>query len=155
MLFTLKRKLYIKRTNIMTINNTTITKGFIIAGLMNTTVLIFSKFFTNTVINEADPVVMSNFGLLMILIWGLAYMSIAKNYSKVTWLVGVFAIATFIYGCIWINWVLTNTISNVFEKDLMAGAFFAIYGVNDWLFFIFFTTVFIRLLKEKTHLLKN
>ena len=135
----------------MTINNTTITKGFIIAGLMNATVLVFSKFFTNTVINEADPVVMSNFGLLMIFIWGLAYMSIAKSYTKVKWLVGVFAIEKLIYGCIWINWVLNNTIANVFEKDVMAGVFYAIYGINDWLFFIFFTIVFVRLLKEKTH----
>jgi len=56
----------------MIIKKTTITKGFIIAGLMNATVLIFSKLFTNSTIPEFDPQVMSNFGLLMILIWGLA-----------------------------------------------------------------------------------
>jgi hypothetical protein len=63
----------------MIIKKTTITKGFIIAALMNATVLIFSKLFTNSTIPEFDPQVMSNFGLLMILIWGLAYMSVAKK----------------------------------------------------------------------------
>ncbi|MDA7863098.1 hypothetical protein N9953_02090 [Akkermansiaceae bacterium] len=36
-------------------------------------VLLFSKGLTNEAINEADPVVMSNFGLVMIMVWGLAY----------------------------------------------------------------------------------
>jgi hypothetical protein len=52
----------------MTIKKSTITKGFIIAGLMNATVLIFSRLFTNSIIPEVDPNVMSNFGLLMIFI---------------------------------------------------------------------------------------
>ena len=48
--------------------------GFIAAGLMNIgSVLLFSRGFTNSAINTADPVVMSNFGLLMIVVWGLAY----------------------------------------------------------------------------------
>jgi hypothetical protein len=53
----------------MKVKNTTITKGFIISGLMNASVLIFSRLFTNSTIPEFDPNVMSNFGLLMILIW--------------------------------------------------------------------------------------
>ncbi|WP_282068284.1 hypothetical protein [Olleya namhaensis] len=52
----------------MNLENKTITTGFIIAGLMNSSVLIFSRFFTNTTIPEFDAQVMSNFGLLMIFI---------------------------------------------------------------------------------------
>jgi len=133
----------------MTIKNTTITKGFIISGLMNASVLIFSRLFTNSTIAEFDPNVMSNFGLLMILIWGLAYISVAKSYDKVKWLVGIFAIEKLIYGCVWIHWILNNTISEVYEKDLMAGVFYSIYGINDWVFFIFFVVVFLRLSKLK------
>ncbi|WP_373524330.1 hypothetical protein [Aquiflexum sp.] len=129
----------------MTIKSKTITKGFIIAGLLNMTVLVFSRFFTNSVIPESDPDVMSNFGLLMIVIWGLAYISIAKNYHNVKWLVGVFAVEKFIYGLIWIKWILNNNVLDVFAKDKMAGMFYAIYGVNDWIFFIFFILVFFRL----------
>lgn len=133
----------------MTIKNTTITKGFITSGLMNASVLIFSRLFTNATIPEFDPIVMSNFGLLMILIWGLAYLSVAKKYHEVRWLVGIFAIEKLIYGCVWINWMLNNTISDVYEKDIMAGVFYSIYGVNDWVFFAFFALVFIRISKSK------
>ncbi len=133
----------------MTIKNATITKGFIIAGLMNATVLIFSRLFTNPTIPEFDPNVMSNFGLLMILIWGLAYISVAKNYQKVKWLVGIFAVEKFIYGFVWTNWMLNNSISGVYEKDIMAGMFYSIYGINDWVFFVFFILVFFRISKLK------
>ena len=135
----------------MTIKSETITKGFVAAGLMNMAVLLFSRFFTNAVIPESDPAVMSNFGLLMIVVWGLAYISIAKNYHTVKWLVAVFAVEKFIYGFIWIQWMLNNNVSDVFAKDKMAGIFYAIYGANDWMFFIFFLLVFIRLMNNSNH----
>ncbi|MBG6062720.1 hypothetical protein IWX83_002521 [Flavobacterium sp. CG_9.1] len=133
----------------MIIKKTTITKGFIIAGLMNATVLIFSKLFTNSTIPEFDPEVMSNFGLLMILIWGLAYMSVAKEYHQVRWLVGIFVIEKFIYGFIWTNWIINNNVYDVYKKDVLAGLFYSIYGINDWVFFIFFLSVFIHLFRTK------
>jgi len=129
----------------MTMKSKTITKGFVIAGLINMSVLVFSKFFTNPVISEFDPDVMSNFGILMIVIWGLAYISVAKNYYNVKWLVAVFVVEKFIYGFAWIRWMLTNSVLDVFAKDKMAGIFYATYGINDWLFFIFFLLVYIRL----------
>ncbi|WP_185956510.1 hypothetical protein [Changchengzhania lutea] len=129
--------------------NTTIIKGFIIAGLMNASVLVFSRLFTNLTIPEVDPNVMSNFGLVIILIWGLAYISVAKNYHQVKWLVGVFAIEKLIYGCTWAYWILNNSISDVYEKDVMAGLFYSIYGVNNWVFFVFFLLVFFQLVNAK------
>jgi len=132
----------------MAIKNTAITQGFIIAGLMNLSVLIFSRFFTNTTIPEVDPEVMSNFGLLMIVLWGLAYISVAKNYQNLKWLVGVFAIEKFAYGFNWAKWMLNNNISDVYEKDTMAGIFYSIYGVNDWVFFVFFLFVFLRIFRK-------
>ena len=133
----------------MTIKDSTITKGFLLAGLMNLSALLFSRFFTNSTINEVDPAVMSNFGLLMIVIWGLAYMSVAKNFHAVKWLVGVFAVEKFIYGCVWANWMINNDLKEVFKKDTMAGMFYSVYGINDWLFFLFFTWVFIYLFRLK------
>jgi len=131
-------------------NSINITRGFVIAGLMNMSVLVFSRFFTNPVIPELDPVVMSNFGLLMIVIWGLAYISVAKNYQYVKWLVGIFAIEKLIYGYTWINWISNNSIDEAYAKDLFAGIFYSIYGINDWIFFLFFSYVFISLLRKRT-----
>ena len=83
----------------MPIKNETINKGFVLAGIMNIIgVLVPSRCFTNAVIPAVDTVVMSNFGLLMIIIWGLVYISVSKNYDKVKWLVCVFVIEKLIYG---------------------------------------------------------
>lgn len=131
---------------IMKTNNETIGKGFVLAGITNITgVLLSSHCFTNPTIAAVDTVVMSNFGLLMIVIWGLAYISVFKIYDKVKWLVGVFAVEKFIYGFVWTKWMLNNNLSNVFEMDKSAGLFYATYGINDWVFFIFFSLVFICL----------
>ncbi len=132
----------------MNSQSTTISKGFIIAGVMNLSVLIFSRFFTNDTIPEFDREVMSNFGLVMIVLWGLAYISIAKIYQKLKWLVAIFAIEKLAYGIIWILWIFNNNLSDVYDKDIMAGVFYAIYGINDWLFFLFFMFVFITLSKH-------
>lgn len=123
--------------------------GFIISGVINIfAVLILSRFFTNTAISKHDPVVMSNFGLLMIILWGFAYISLARDYAKIKWIVAVFAIEKLIYGIVWINWRLQNDVSSIFDEDIMAGIFYSIYGINDLLFFIFFSFVFIKLLRK-------
>jgi len=136
----------------MTLKNSTITKGFIAAAIANIAgVLIFSKFFTNSVISDFDPVVLSNFGLLMIVVWGFAYLSVSKIYSKVKWLVAVFAVEKLIYGIVWINWLVNNDLSAVYTKDTMAGVFYTVYGMNDWIFFIFFLYVFVGLMFGKNN----
>jgi hypothetical protein len=132
----------------MNIKDGLITKGFILSGLMNIFgVLVFSRFFSNTVIPEYDTQAMSNFGLLMIVVWGFVFISVSKTYYKVKWLIGVFAIEKLIYATHWTNWMLNNTLSEVFAKDKMAGIYYAIYGINDWLFFVFFLIVFIQLIR--------
>ena len=135
----------------MKISKEVIAKGFVLSGIMNIGgTLIFSRFFTNDSIPAADPVVMSNFGLLMIVLWGLVFLSISQKYEQLNWLIGVFAIEKFIYGLNWINWISNNDLSAVFSKDQMAGIFYAVYGINDWLFFLFFLFVFIKLFKFKS-----
>ena len=122
-----------------------IEKGFILSGLINIFATLFSsRFFTNTYIAEFDDVVMSNFGLLMIMVWGLAYVAVAKNFEKVKWIVGVFAVEKLIYGFVWIKWLMNNDLSSVYEKDFSTGIFFSVYGLNDWVFFLFFSYVFIQ-----------
>lgn len=133
----------------MTINNKLISKGFILAGIMNCSVLFFSRGFTNKIINTYDPDVMSNFGMVMILIWGLAYISVAYKFQNVKWLVLIFAIEKLIYGCVWLQWITTNDVSKVYDEDKMSGIFYSIYGINDWLFCVFFLYVFIRLLRQQ------
>lgn len=132
----------------MKLNSKLITYGFLVAGASNMLVLIFSKFFTNETINKYDPSVMSNFGLLMIVVWGCAYIAVSKSYRHVPWLVAVFAIEKLCYGYVWIQWLLENSVAQVYNEDTFAGIFFAVYGANDWIFCAFFTVVFISLQRK-------
>lgn len=134
----------------MKITTELLTKGFIAAGLMNVFgVITFSRIFTNTVIPEFDSQAMSNFGLLMIVIWGLVFIAVSKNFQHLKWLIAVFTLEKLIYATHWTKWMTTNNLRDVFEKDKMAGIFYTIYGINDWIFFTFFLFVFIRLTPER------
>ncbi|MDB4568493.1 hypothetical protein N9082_01615 [Akkermansiaceae bacterium] len=124
-------------------------KGLFAAVAMNIGgVLLFSKGLTNEAINEADPVVMSNFGLVMIMVWGLAYAGAAAIRSNISWLLAAFAIEKLIYGFVWVKWLSANSLSALYEKDLFAGIFYSIYGFNDLTFMLFFAWAFVAQRRE-------
>lgn len=131
-------------------NRSLIRNGLIAAGLMNVGgVLLFSRAFTNVAINRADPVVMSNFGLLMILVWGLAYLGAAAVNSSIKWLAGAFAFEKLIYVVVWVRWLSGNSLTQLYSEDLFAGAFFTIYGANDFIFMLFFASIFFSQSRSK------
>ncbi len=123
-------------------NKTLIRNGFIAAGLMNIGgVLLFSRLFTNSAISRADPVVMSNFGLLMIMVWGLAYVGAAAVTSNMKWLAGAFALEKLVYVIVWLKWLSASSLSQTYADDVFAGVFFSIYGANDFICMLFFAWV--------------
>ena len=118
--------------------------GLIAAALMNIGgVLIFSRAFTNIAINNADPIVMSNFGLVMIAVWGLAYLAAAAINSNIKWLVGAFAIEKLVYVVVWMRWHLENSLAQLYSTDIFAGIFYSIYGLNDLVFMLLFAKMFL------------
>lgn len=124
-------------------SKTLVRSGFIAAGIMNIAgVLLFSRLLTNTAINEADPVVMSNFGLVMIAVWGLAYLGAASIGASVRWLAAAFAVEKLVYVVVWAMWHARNSVATLVARDLFAGVFFVIYGLNDLVFMMFFSWVF-------------
>ncbi len=121
-----------------------IDKGLIAAALMNIMgVLIFSRALTNSAINNADPVVMSNFGLVMIVVWGLAYLAAATMASNIRWLAGAFALEKLVYVVVWVRWLSVNSLTDLYATDVFAGIFYSIYGINDLVFMLFFTYIFL------------
>lgn len=120
-------------------------KGFLIAGLSNILgVVICSKVFTNDVMLATQPDVMGYFGLISIILWGLAYISVSKSYKQVPWLVGVFVIEKLVYVIAWLAFITSNSLSAIYEQDVLAGAFYTIYGVNDFIFMLFFSFIFLK-----------
>ncbi|MFT7681051.1 MAG: hypothetical protein ACI935_000495 [Moritella dasanensis] len=138
----INREIYIKFNKGIIMNSRVIKYGLILAALANIAgVLTFSKLFSNTAINEADPVVMSNFGLVMIIVWGLAYFAAAMTKGSIRLLVSVFAVEKLVYVSAWVYWLATNSLFTLYEADLFAGVFYTIYGLNDLVFMVFFIKV--------------
>lgn len=123
--------------------NNIIQKGFVLAGLSNILgVLICSRAFTNDVMMQTQPAVMSYFGLISIMLWGSAYIAVSKRYANVRWLVGVFVIEKLAYVIAWLGFITNQSLAQVYQNDVMAGIFYSIYGANDFLFMLFFGYVF-------------
>lgn len=123
--------------------------GFQAAGLMNLVgALLFSWGFTNAALTVRSPVVFSRFGLVCIILWGLAYLAVARSYHHVPLLVAVFAVEKFVYTGTWLSWMYRfgSELPQLFSESPLAAVFYAIYGPNDLLFGIFFAIVAMRTL---------
>ena len=120
---------------------------FFLAGLINILgALILSMFFSNETLISVDSNTVSNSGLVLIIVWGLAFIATANHFKKNKWIVGVFALEKLTYVLMWCFWYFSKdyTMMSLFEKDFMTGFFYATFGLNDLLFFFFFTYVFLK-----------
>lgn len=130
-----------------------LTRGFQIAGCVNVFgSLLVSAGFTNQLLRSLDPVVFSNFGLIAIMLWGLAYVAVSRSYRHVPYLVMVFALEKFVYAIIWIVWMcrFADQLPGVLSAAPMTGIFFYTYGIVDFLFGVFFAWVAVTTLRQQT-----
>lgn len=129
-----------------------ITLGFQVAGCVNVFgSLLVSAGFTNRLLPSLDPVVFSNFGLIAIMLWGLAYMAVSRSYQHVPYLIMVFALEKLVYTIIWIVWMsrFAKRLPGVVSDAPMTGIFFYTYGVVDFLFGVFFAWVAVTTLRQR------
>jgi hypothetical protein len=85
----------------------------------------------------------------MIMLWGAAYIAVSKSFEKVKWLIVIFVIEKLAYVSAYGFWFADHSLIEIYDKDLLAGLFYSIYGLNDFLFMIFFSYVFIKILNKK------
>ncbi len=106
-------------------------------------ILLFSLCFTNTALIARSPVVFSRFGLLGIVLWGLAYLAVAGTYPQVPLLVAVFALEKLVYVVTWVDWMARfgSEWPRLWSESPLSAVFFAIYGPTDLLFGVFFAWV--------------
>jgi hypothetical protein len=115
--------------------------GFWVAGLVNLLgVLLVSRGFSNSYLSELYPEVFNPFGLLVIMLWGAAYLAASRNYEAVPQLVAVFALEKVLYVASWVVWLVRYgpDLPAVWEKDPSTAAFLATYGPTDLAFAGFF-----------------
>jgi hypothetical protein len=119
--------------------------GFIAGFLANLGgVLLATESFTSPVVARYFPGVFSDFGMWIIILWGLAYLAVSRHYAAVPWVVAVFALEKAGYVVSWCWWMQQNSevLRSVFQDSLLAGMFYAVYGANDFAFGLFFAWVF-------------
>lgn len=118
--------------------------GFILAGLANIVgILVVTHGMTSDTISTADPAVFSKFGILMIMVWGLAYLATVRFATTAILLPAVFAIEKLAYTINWIVWTNNHgdQVATLQASDWLGGFFMGGYGINDGLFCLFFTVV--------------
>lgn len=124
---------------------------YLLAGFINIIgIPFFTKIFSNDYLSQIDPSTFSKTGLIVIILWGLAYVAVANNYTKVPYVSLVFGIEKIFYGIVWIVWINNNIseIPTIFRNDAITGVFYSVYGINDLLFGFFFLYVFFLVNKK-------
>ncbi len=126
---------------------TSINLGFKIAAAVNILgILLFSLGFTNHQLFALSPVVASRFGLICIMLWGFAYLSVANTYQCVPALIAVFAVEKLVYVITWLFWMqeFSHDLPRIYSESPLTATFYVIYGPNDFLFCLFFAYVAIK-----------
>ncbi|HOP62371.1 MAG TPA: hypothetical protein PK358_09670 [Spirochaetota bacterium] len=117
------------------------------AGLFNIGAgLIFSLLFTNPYPARYYPSVFSDFGLIIIMLWGLAYISVSSTYMHVRGLMLIFTIEKLIYFITWI-WFLVDKgsmLPGILSESFITGLALSSYGSVDFLFGCFFAWVWFK-----------
>jgi hypothetical protein len=126
--------------------------GFRLAAAANIVgVLLFSQAFSSERFISLSPVVFSRFGLVSIMLWGLAYLAVASVYDRVPKLVAVFAVEKGLYVATWLFWMRSRggELPGLFNVSPLTATFYAIYGPTDLLFGLFFALVALRVFRTR------
>ena len=65
-----------------------------------------------------------------------------NSYESVPWLSLLFTVEKLIYVITWVIWFQNNDLTLLYAKDLFAGMFYTVYGLNDFLSMLFFSWMF-------------
>lgn len=112
---------------------------------------VFSLMFTNTHLFAQSPVVFSPFGCLLVMLWGVAYLSVARHYRELPLLVAVFAIEKALYAATWLQWLVAHghELPALFTTSPLTALFYSSYGVIDLGFGLVFLTALIDGLRAR------
>ena len=117
----------------------------VLAGLINFVgILVATRGLTDPLLGEVYPQVLGRTGQIGILLWGAAYIAVARSVVHVPWLLAVFAIEKLFYVGTWAAWAMfaQTSLSELFAEDFLVGFFMASYGANDLFFAVVFGLAF-------------
>lgn len=120
---------------------TIIPLGLILAGFTNIVgVIVFTQGFTNSTAQSYMPELFSTPSLMLIMLWGLAYILLGKRYQRAPSLLLVFALEKLVYAGYWLQWFLQhpNELTQIAEHSILTATFLGIFGPVDLFFSLFF-----------------
>ncbi|MCC1496183.1 hypothetical protein [Alcanivorax sp. 1008] len=119
----------------------------ILIGLVNLTLLGFlTPLLDGDLLAAQDPLFFSWPGVVIIALWGLAYIAVAPVWDKVPWLLLVFALEKLLFDLRWVHWIIHNkeALPALYEQDLMVALFYSGYGIWDGACALVFLWYFMR-----------
>lgn len=130
----------------------TIRRGFHVAGATNIFgMILISRGLTNDLLRELDPALFANPGVILICVWGLAYVALADAFQHAAKVALVFALEKAFYVGAWVLWLIEHgsELGDVWARDWLTGLFFSGYGLVDGAFGLFFLYVWTRHRKQQ------
>lgn len=103
-------------------------------GVPNLALLLFlTPLMNGRLLASQDPAFFGPSGVVLIGLWGLAYIFVASSWRKMWPMLFVFAVEKAVYVWAWIQWMDANhnNVASLISQDLMVGLFYAGYGIWD------------------------
>lgn len=106
-------------------------------------VLTFSKLLMNhAAFGKVDPL-FSLAGLILILVWGIAFWVVGSNPQAMRPLLLVFVVEKLVYAANHAIWFLKGgSIAALWSQDMLLGVFYTVYGANDALYALLFLVAY-------------
>ena len=127
-------------------------KVFVMAGMANiVTILVATRLFTDPLISQVDPAVFSTPSLILIMVWGLAYLTVAPHWWKLPPMCLVFMLEKLVFVGMWVRWMLhsRDQLPGLWEIDWQIALFYGGYGVVDIAFSGFFFWAWTRARRQQ------
>lgn len=107
-------------------------------------IAIFTRGFTNSYLSSLFPELFGPLGWIFILLWGMAYASVARGYSAVPGVLAVFALEKLVYVLSWLYWlaVAGARLPQIWARDPLTAIFYSGYGALDLAFGIVFLSLY-------------
>lgn len=128
-------------------NSKSNSKGLVVAGLFNIVgVLALTRLFQDFSLGEYFPELFSAWGLIGIILWGLAYLSASTTYRSGPTILLVFALEKFFYFSSWCWWQWNNfaSLPEIWSQNPVAAVFYSSYGPGDLAFGLFFLSLYFQ-----------
>lgn len=120
--------------------------GFLAAGATNVLgITLFTQGFTSPTFATPFPDLFGFLGQIGVVLWGLAYLSVAGSWLQVPWISAVFAVEKAFYVVTWLHWLVHHhgELPAIWKQSALTGFFYSAYGLIDLAFGLFFLWAFI------------